>query len=232
MSPFAALLLNELRLMIRQKVIQVALGATLFQAAIIYFVPQDYRAIWLPAILFTEVITVGVLFVAGVIFLEKKQQSIIAFAVTPVPSWQWLAAKTIAFTLLCFGCGALLIASTLQLYQPLVLILAFLLSGLLYNQIGMAVALWSEDIRGFFMPLSVVMGASSVTVYAHLGLSDNWLFWLLPSHPAMILLNGGINGISWPMLALCVGLLVGWNLLALLLCLKVFRHKVCQRLSI
>ncbi|WP_313920662.1 hypothetical protein [Tahibacter sp.] len=231
MKPFAALLRHELLLLLRQNVIGIAVATVVIYAAALYFLPKIYHDTWVPALLMSEIVTMGVLFIAAVVFIEIRQQTVIAFAVTPVPTTTWILAKLTAFTLLSTGAAQALLILQGSFPNGIVVTVAIVLSALLYNQIGFILAVLTGNIRDFFLPLSLVMGLLALSVYWHLGVADSPLFWIIPSYPAMVLLASGATPAPAATLALALLLLLLWNAATFWLCRHVFRTRICSRLG-
>lgn len=231
MNAFTALLRQEFLLLLRQNVIGIAVATVVIYSVGLYFLPQAYYHTWVPAILMSEIVTMGVLFIAAVLFMELRQQTAVAFAVTPVPTSIWILAKLAAFTLLCTVAAQLLLVLSGGFPNGVIVTLSVILSALLYNQIGFVLALWTGNIRDFFLPLSFIMGMLALSVYWHLGLADSALFWIIPSYPAMVLLASGVKPTPVGTQALALGLLLLWNAAAFQLCRHVFHTRVSARLG-
>jgi len=228
---FAALLRHELLLLFRQNVIGIAAATVIIYAAALYLIPRDHHDMWVPALLMSEIVTMGVLFIAAVLFIEMRQQTAIAFAVTPVPTATWILAKLAAFTILSTGAAQALLILSSSIPNGALVTLTVVLTALLYNQIGFVLALWTGSIRDFFLPLSVVMGLLALSIYWHLGAADSPLFWIIPSYPAMILLASSVSAIPAGTLLLALALLLLWNAAAFWLCRHAFHTRVSARLG-
>jgi fluoroquinolone transport system permease protein len=229
MKTFVALLRHEFILLARQNVIGISVATVIIYAGAVYLLPRSYHNAWLPALLMSEIVTMGVLFIAAMIFIELRQQTAQAFAVTPVSTGRWIMAKVVALTVLSTVAAQALLLVADGFPNNLLVTVAVILSALLYNQIGLVLAIWTGNIRDFFLPLSAVMGLLALSIYGHLGVADSPLFWLVPSYPAMVLIASGVNEVSIGVLGMALGLLLAWNLLAFWLCRHVFHARVCAR---
>ena len=76
------------------------LGVTLMWVLVLRALSPDYLAIWLPCVLFFDVAVIGLMFIAGVLFFEKRQAAIDALVVTPVRTADWLTSKVVSLALL------------------------------------------------------------------------------------------------------------------------------------
>lgn len=232
MSAFLALLRNELLLLLRQNVLGVAVATVVVYSGGIYLLPPEQHHAWVPAILMSEIATMGVLFIGAVLFIEVRQQTALAFAVTPASTVTWISAKLATFTALSTIAAALVLVLTKSYPVSVLVGVAVVLSALLYNQVGFILSLWTENVRDFFLPLSVVMGLLGLSIYWHLGVADDSvLFWLLPSYPAMLLLGSGATGMPALSATVAVVCLLAWNLAAFWLCRHFFHRRVSARLG-
>jgi fluoroquinolone transport system permease protein len=228
---FWVLLRHELRLLHRQKVLIVSAVAVLLYLLAVQLLPPALHPLWLPAILISEVVSIGVLFIAGTLFVEIRQQTTSAFAVSPVATHHWIGAKLAAFTLLAMLAAQALLLGASGFRNSLPVSAALLLSALLYNQFGFIIALWAQSVRSFFLPLSVVMGLLGVSIYAHFGFSDSPLFWLIPSYPALLLLASADSSASTVTLLAALFALLLWNLGAFVLCRRLYHARIARRVG-
>jgi len=226
-SAFSALFAHEARLLLRQRVFAIAAAATVVYAIGIHLLPTRFHGLWLPAILMSEAVTMGVLFIAATLFVERQQGVILALAVSPLRIGTWMRVKLSIFTGLSVLAALVLLAVSPVVQLTPVRLVALALSALLYNQIGLALALWSQDIRSFLLPLSLLMGLLGLSIYGHLGVGDFPAYWLLPSYPAIRLL--AVDPPAWPVATLAVSALAAWNAVAYRLCLRLFATRIAAR---
>lgn len=184
MNALLNILKLECTLIHRHHVFTITAVSTALYVGTFYALPNTLRSYWLPAILFLEVLSLSVLLIAGLIFVERKQNTLAAYAVTPRSADTWITSKLLAFTLLPSSSGAILLALFANEFSLLALTF-IILGALLYNEAGLLVALLFKDIRQYLLPICIVMGVSGISVYAYFGIYKTWLYWLLPSHSIM-----------------------------------------------
>lgn len=229
MTVFSALFGHETRLLLRQRVFAIAAAATVVYAIGIHLLPVRFHGLWVPAILMSEAVTMGVLFIAATVFVERQQGVILALAVSPLETGIWMRVKLTIFTGLSVLAALLLLAVSPVVQLSPTRLAALALSALLYNQIGLALALWSHDIRSFLLPLSLLMGLLGLSIYGHLGVGDSLAYWLLPSYPAVRLL--AMDPPAWPVAVIAMSALVAWNVVAYRLCLRLFSARIAARVG-
>lgn len=229
MSAFTALARHEVRLLQRQRVFAVAGVATAVYAVAVHLLPGRYHALWVPAILMSEAVTMGVLFIAATLFVERQQGVVLALAVSPVRTGTWMRAKLVVFTALSTLAALVLLAASPAVDLSPLRLIAIVLSALLYNQIGLVLALWSEGIRSFLLPLSLLMGLLGLSIYGHLGLIESFAYWVLPSYPAIRLLAE--DSPSWSIAGTAVCVLLAWNVIAYRVCLGLFGARIAARVG-
>lgn len=231
MSHFWLLFAHELRMLMRQQVVAVAAVASAVYLLAAYLLPAKHAVIWLPAILISEVVSMGVLFIAGMLFIEQKQRTAIACAVAPVSTPVWILSKVAAYTFLPAVSAQLLLLFPSNYANSLWVSTGVVLTAALYTQLGFAMALWSGEVRVFILPLTVVMGLLGLSIYWFFGVSNSPLFWLIPSFPGMLMLASGSREIASSTLLLALIALLVWNYLSFRLCLYIYHLRVAQRMD-
>ena len=76
----------------------VAIFVMLPWAGLLLALTDDQARFILPALIFLDISIGGALFMAGVYFFEKREGSLYALSVTPIPTWHWLIAKLISLS--------------------------------------------------------------------------------------------------------------------------------------
>jgi hypothetical protein len=146
----------------------------------------------LPVLLAFEVIVLGFLFVAVMVFQEKQDGSIRAFRVSPAGTWSYLLSKVTLWVLLTVLYGTLLLLVTRGpgLARWLSLLALVGLSGLFMTLVGLAVSVFFRSIsEWFFVGVGIlVLNMLPQVSYLHPSFSPAWLTWL-PSYPLLFALR-------------------------------------------
>jgi hypothetical protein len=184
-----------------------------------------------PVVLVFEVVLLGFLIAAVMMFQEKQEGTLRAYRVTPGGALAYLASKNALFVVLslAYGLPVLLVAFGLRVNYGLALLLLVLSSSLM-TMLSMAVAVFFRNLsEWFFVGVAILMVNSlPMLSYGLPGFAPAWLTWV-PSYPAVfatrdVLLNGaGLVQISPTLLYLAV-----LNLLALAACYAAVRMKLMR----
>jgi hypothetical protein len=230
---FFALVRHELVLAWRNRLIQIAIVFTIPPKVVaLTAMSADRVQLWLPGYLFTEIVPFGVLFVAASVLLEKRQGTLLAFCVTPVTTPTWIWAKAVSLGLVAFTAGLVLAAFTPTHINWPLLIVTLAASAILYNLIGLLVALYFTNITSFFLPFAILFLVLGISFYWHLGFIRSPALWVLPTHPCMVLLNACFDEhVPARTIAAALALMTGWITLARWWCKRSFHSRVAPRLD-
>lgn len=190
---------------------------------------RERAMFFLPAILFLEVAVAGTLFMAGLFFFERREGSILAYAVTPMPTWQWLLSKLLGLTLLSSLLCFVLVGVAFGLQAPWGMAIPVILCVCaLFAMFGFLLASPFRHFTSFFVFYALFFAFINLPVLALFNVTTP-LFWLLPSQPALVLLRGTFSQLSTTSFLLTFGLLLAWMGVAFALCLRFFRHFIAGR---
>jgi ABC-2 type transport system permease protein/fluoroquinolone transport system permease protein len=144
----------------------------------------------LPVVLVFEVVLLGFLIAAVMMFQEKQEATLRAYRVTPAGTLHYIAAKNALFITLSLAYGLpMLLLSTwmfgLQLNYGLVLLLLVLSSSLM-TMFSLAIAVFYRNLsEWFFVGVAVLMVNSlPIIAYGLPSFAPAWLTWI-PSYPTV-----------------------------------------------
>ncbi len=229
MKTFCHLLWWDFVLQFRQRFWLAGLVVTLVWIPLVSSLPPEHANRWVSALLFGDICIIGLMFIAGILFLEKRQGSIYAAMITPLPTSTWILSKVVSLTVLCT-----LISSTILFFKAgesdwLRVIVAVSLSASFYTLLGLIIASPFSRINNYFICLSLTLMITSIPIYWHLGIIDHFLLWALPSYPTMILLAGCLNNMPPSEFYKATGILLLWIFCAFHLSIKAFHHFISKR---
>jgi len=189
-----------------------------------------YLEIWLPCVLYFDIAIIGLMFIAGVLFFEKRQGVIDALVVTPVPTADWLASKVLSLTLLTTTVAGVLVLGTAGLRVDwLRLVPSFALVSALFTVAGFLLASRFESVGGFLAAFGLLGLPLALPVLDYFEIWAHPLLWLNPAHPGLTLIRHSFRPES--PLELGAGLLLSvfWIVLGFRLGLKAFHRRVSWR---
>ena len=140
MRAFYHLLRYNLILQVRQRFWIAAAIITIVWVPLLMALPAENVSFWLSGILFGDICLIGTMFVAGILFLEKKQGSVYALVTTPVASSTWILSQVISLVFLCCVISSVIIFFHTTDANWLRIILALILSASFYTFLGFVVA--------------------------------------------------------------------------------------------
>lgn len=194
MRLLASTIVWDVRLQFRQGLYFAALFVIVLWWAILSFLPQAARELFVPFAVFMDLSVFGLYFMAGMLYLERGERVLEALVVTPMPRYGYLLAKVISLTVLAMVISALMV---LAVYGPGVR-WGILLSGVALNSwllilIGFILAARYEGISEFLIPSMVFMAPSQLPLLYYFGIWDHWLLYLVPTQPAMLLIEAAFR---------------------------------------
>jgi fluoroquinolone transport system permease protein len=171
--------------------------SVLVWVALLLAFPFEARTNLAPAIIYLDLALVGFYFIAGLVLYEKGEATIYALVITPLRFVEYLASKLISLTLLAIGIALALILLTYGLHVNLLLaVLGTALMSLVALLVGfIAVAPFSSFSR-YLIPSQLPALVLYLPIIPYLGLWDSPIFYLLPTHGALLLLRGAFSGIE------------------------------------
>ncbi len=161
----------------------------------------------IPLLIVTEVVLLGFLFVAVMVFQEKAEGSINAYRVSPRGTWTYIFSKSVTNVVLALCYGLLLFlptigpAPTLAAVLPLVTVASFLMTVT-----GLSVSVFFNSLSDFIYVALLVFVLFCLPVASYFFPAFKMpVFELIPSYPLMfgireILFPTGKTGFYLPML--------------------------------
>jgi len=208
------------------------LVVTVVWAALLYPLPADLQETWLPCVLYFDVATVGMMFMAGLLFFERKQGVIDALVATPLPTPTWLLSKLLSLTLLATAIACALVLLTiggrvawLQLFP------AFALSAALFTLMGFLAAARYGNVTGFLTFFAIVGLPLALPMASYFGVVRHPLLWLNPAQPTIVLIQQAFEPRSVSPVELWTSALLAaaWAVLGFWLSIRHFHRHVSGR---
>lgn len=171
--------------------------------------PVPFNKGLLPVLLVFEVVMLGFIVIAVMVFQEKQEGTVRAYRITPAGVFEYVFAKAAVNVLLALVYGGLLVLFTMGLrpgvnYLPLFGLIA--LTGLLMTLAGLLVSVFFRNISEFLFAGLAVLGVFSLPAVSYLlpSFAPAFLTWI-PSYPVVfgareILFPTGKEGFLEPLL--------------------------------
>lgn len=185
----------------------------------------------IPIVLVFEVVLLGFLIAAVMMFQEKQEGTLRAYRVAPAGALSYVLSKTALFLVLSLAYGLpILLAGFGQAANYPVLILLLVLSSALMTMFSLAIAVYFRNLsEWFFVGVAVlIINSLPMLSYALPGLSPTWMAWI-PSYPAVFATRNVLfSGAGWSEIAPTLLYLVALNVFALAAAYAAVRFKLLQ----
>ncbi|NJN81932.1 MAG: ABC transporter permease [Caldilineaceae bacterium] len=192
----------DTRLQWRQGLYVAALFVIGLWVLVLTQLPPSTVELLLPFILFFDLSVFGFYFMAGLLFLEKGDGVLEALVVSPLRSWEYLVSKVATLTLLAVLVSIVVVVTL----QGVRLNWFYLIAGVALNSwflvlVGFILAAGYDSVTDFLIPSIVFVVPSQIPALDYFGIWQNWLVYLVPTQPAMLLLAGAFDGLAtWQVL--------------------------------
>lgn len=184
-----------------------------------------------PLVLYGDIAVIGLMFVAGLLFVERRQGVLEALAVTPTTARAWILSKVVSLTLVATTVASALTAVLLGVGAPwLRLLPSFVLVSSLFTLIGFLFAARFRSISSYLVACALGGLPTLPPVLAHLGIGRHTLHWINPFHAALVAFAESFvpsdTGTRW---VVALAALASWNVLGLHLAERAFERWVAHR---
>ena len=229
-ADFFRLLRWDFKLQLRYYFWFVALAISAMWSLLLLVPGDDLAATWIPVLIFGDLSTIGLLFIGGMLYLERRQGTLYVSAIMPVPPGTWLTLKLLSLSLLCLACAVLIALLTSRTSVDWFrLIPATLLCGALFTSIGFMVAVSLDKLMNYFFVMAMALLPLNLPALDYLDIYSSTLMWLLPSQGVMWALAGSFQDMPLTTYLSCLALAGAWTLLAYWYGLRAFRRYVATR---
>jgi fluoroquinolone transport system permease protein len=172
---------------------------------------------WVPAIIAINLQITTFFFVAGLMLLERDEGTLLAVAVSPIPPFVYLAARTLTLTVLAAVETIVVVWIGFGGHGSWPLILAGTTSlGVIYTGFGAAVAARYDSLNAMLLPASAVVSLLLLPLLPHFDLAPRVPFLLHPVEPALTLIRAGYRAADSTAMVFGVGGSAVWSAAAFL----------------
>jgi fluoroquinolone transport system permease protein len=209
----------DIRLQTRNGFYYAAGFVAFFWMLMLSQVPAAYLAWLIPVFVLSNLLINTFYFIAGLVLLEKGEGTLLAQSVTPLRSWEYLAAKVITLTLLSLLENMLIVGVGYGLaFDLLPLLAGIVLAAAIFVLTGFIVVSRYDSINEYLFPSFLYTLAFIPPFLDYLGLWQSRLVYLHPVQAPLLLAKAAFGPIAtWQWLygllyaALWLGLLFGWS---------------------
>ncbi|PHN03282.1 fluoroquinolone export ABC transporter permease subunit [Flavilitoribacter nigricans] len=199
----------------RYQIITIAAAITLIYIGIFYFIPGASQDKVVQFLIFNDPVALGMLFTGAVYLFEKSENTLEAFAVTPLRAAEYLGAKVITFSLLGLAASlAMALAAWGLQFNALPLGIGITLTASLFTMLGVVIVVGTRSFNEYVIKIGLWMVPVALPLLDFFGIFKSYWFYLIPVQPTLLLLQASRESIApWQMTYAIVYLMV-WNILA------------------
>jgi hypothetical protein len=159
--------------------------------------PPAFNVRFVPVVIVFEVVLLGFMIAAVMMFQEKQEATLRAYRVSPSGALNYILSKNALFLVISFAYGlpVLLLAFGLNFNLPLMLLL-IALSSLFMTTLSLAIAVFYRNLSEWFFVGVAILLINSLPIisYGLPSFAPAWLTWV-PSYPTVfatrdVLFNG------------------------------------------
>ena len=180
---------NDLRLQWRHGILGAYALVTVFYVAVLFFLPREFAAGFLPLAIFSEPGMVGLFFVGGLVLFERRDRTLATQFVTPLGIGEYLLSKTLTLTGLGTGAGLLMAWAARVPVAWGWLATGALLTAALFTLAGLGLAVRARTVNGYLFGASLLMLPLSIPFAAYFDWVQTPWMWLVPSHASLVMLR-------------------------------------------
>lgn len=198
---------------------------------VVQALPSALRVTALPLVILSEACVIGFFFAGTLLHLEKSDGTLDALAVTPVHQGTYVFARILSLSLLTTA-FALAIGSFVfdGLLLPL-LAAATILTTAVCVGCGLAAATRLRSLERFVIWGGLGTAAFALPVLPYLGLFESPLWWIVPTHPTLVVMAHSTNRYGDMTTGAGLVLLGLWAVLAFLLARASLEWNAVARVS-
>ncbi|GGI04210.1 fluoroquinolone export ABC transporter permease subunit [Egicoccus halophilus] len=189
------LLRLEARLLVRHGIVAAVAVVAATWSGLLAAVPAGLRTDLLAPVLYLDAGIVGLLFVGGLVLLERSHGSLEALAVSPVRPAAYVAARVGWLTVLALAASLVIVAVARPpaiAPAPLVTGVALLCVPVLL--VALVVATRTTTVTDYLFRLQVPLLPAALPLAALAGWVPDAVGWLSPTHGPLLLLQAGVGG--------------------------------------
>lgn len=184
----------ELRLQRRYGFLYAAAFTGVLWIAVLLAIPEDYRDVAAPFVLFGDMMIVGFFFIAGSLFFEKTDRTVFAQVVTPLRFGEYLGAKVAALTALSTVLSfAILVPVHGFGFDYGVALLGVVLATVMMLLVSFVTAVPFASISDWIMPSGFYLLVLTLPLLHYSGLWEHPVLYVLPTQGTMLLFGAAFD---------------------------------------
>ena len=179
-----------------------------------------------PIVVLTDPSILGVIFIGGLLMLEKEQGVTNLLEITPLKFYEYIVSKAVALGFISLVISlAVSFASYGFSANYFIITSVVLLVSVFFTLIGYIIAESCTSVNQFIMRAMPFIALFIAPCFALIGFPGSWIFYAVPTVSALKLLFGAYMGISPLWAAVILLYLTAWDVLMVILAARKHRSK-------
>ncbi|RSK26244.1 hypothetical protein EJF36_04890 [Bacillus sp. HMF5848] len=205
----------DIRFQLRQGFYIAYAFVSAFYIGILFFLPDVIKEELSTVIIFTDPAVLGFFFIGGIVLLERAQAIFDPLFVTPLHVHEYLISKVLSLSLLAVITSLLIMFSSHGGdIQVVPLMVSVLLSSIFFTLLGLILAVRVQSVNAFLYTSPIFVVVFFVPIIQYFGGPELWLYYLLPSQAALLLIEGSFHVLQLNVYVYAILTLVAWIILA------------------
>lgn len=220
-------LMLDVRLQLRNGFYWAVAAVVILMALVLRWVPEDTLRWIMPVVLLGNFLINGLLFLAGLVMLERAEGSLEAQVVTPLRRGEYLASKSLSLCLLSLiESLAILLLVGGPGFSTVPLVLGIMMATALLGLFGFVLASRYRSITEFLFPSVAWMTVLMLPLLGYFGIGQGWWLYLHPMQAPMVLLKAAFYPVAAAEIAYGVGYSLAWVAIMFAVSLRAFERFV------
>ncbi|MBN2281766.1 MAG: ABC transporter permease [Candidatus Marinimicrobia bacterium] len=205
-------IINDIKIQFRSGFYYAYLFVCAIYVTAVFQLPDSFRSYGVFYVIFTDPTVLGFYFIGGLILLERRQKTVTSLFVTPLRLNEYLASKVVSLGLLGL-ISSLLIAIILLggNFNIPVFSLTVILASAIFTLTGVTLGVQAQNINSYLFISPLYLLPIVLPVLGFLGIVSKNLFFFIPTHSILNLLNYSILDIKRSSLWIDFSLLIVWT---------------------
>ncbi|UQZ76911.1 hypothetical protein C2I17_21490 [Niallia circulans] len=184
---------------------------TIFYIGLLLLIPEAYVQTASILIVFTDPSVFGFFFVGGIVLLERDQSIFSTLYVTPLKIHEYLISKVMSLTLLAAVTSIVLLVAIHQIsFHVVPFLLAVILCSMFFTLLGINLAVRVKSVNVFLYTSPLFVIVFYLPLVDYIGIYDTPIFFILPTHAILLLMEGAFRGVSIGIYLYSVVILAVW----------------------
>ena len=148
----------------------------------------------LPPLILGNLVINTFYFVGALVLLEKREGTLQAQVVTPLRTWEYLAAKVASLTLLSLVENVLIVVAVFGMRVNLApIVLGIVAASTMFTLAGFVAVARYESINEYLLPSMLYVIVFTLPLASTFVGWDHWIFYLHPLQAPLVLLQAGFQ---------------------------------------